>query len=116
MANRAKAKGSKAEKAVSDYLLAQGFTIAARIPAGHALDVGDLLLPADVPATVDVKDHATPRLAEWVDRAAEQADNARRPAGFVWHKRRGFTSPAEWYVTTSGRMFTDYTLRLLGVR
>jgi hypothetical protein len=114
--NRAKAKGSKAEKAVSDYLLAAGFTIAARIPAGATLDVGDLLLPADVPCTVDVKDHATPKLAEWVDRAVEQADNAHRPAGFVWHKRRGHTNPGRWYVTTSGDMFTAYTLRLLGIQ
>ena len=111
MANPSKAKGARAERAVADYLLSIGIPCE-RIPAGATADRGDLFVPIIEFPTIDVKDRTTLDLAGWVDRAAEQAHNAGRSAGVVWHKRRGKTSPAEWYVTTSGKQF----LHLLGVR
>ena len=115
MTNPSKAKGSRAERAVADYLIGLGIPCE-RIPAGANLDRGDLWVPAVAPRgdlhvpliefpAIDVKDHATPRLGEWVDRAAEQAHNAGRRAGIVWHKRRGHSDPGRWFVTTSGEMF-----------
>jgi Holliday junction resolvase len=111
MANPQKRKGSLAERQVADYLLSLGIPCE-RIPAGASADRGDLWVPVIEFPTIDVKNHATLALAEWVDRANEQAHNAGRVAGVVWHKRRGKTSPADWYVTTSGHNF----LKLLGVR
>ena len=104
MANAAKAKGSRAERQVADFLTESGLH-AERIPAGATLDRGDRGVSVSGFPTIDVKDHATPQLAAWVDRAAEQAENAKRPCGVVWHKRRGKGSPAEWYVTMSGAAF-----------
>jgi len=102
--NPSKAKGSRAERAVADYLTSLGIACE-RIPAGATADRGDLWVPLIEFPAIDVKDHATPRLGEWVDRAAEQAHNAGRRAGIVWHKRRGHSDPGRWFVTTSGEMF-----------
>jgi len=99
-----KVKGSRAERSVADYLLEHGIN-ADRIPAGATLDRGDLWIPSPAFPTIDVKDHATPQLAAWVDRSKEQAANAGRTSGVVWHKRRGKSSPADWYVTMSGSSF-----------
>ena len=104
MTNPQKRKGDRAERDVLGYLTECGIS-ADRIPAGATLDRGDLWIASPQFPTIDVKDHATPQLAAWVDRAAEQAENAKRPCGVVWHKRRGKGSPAEWYVTMSGAAF-----------
>jgi len=111
MTNRHKQKGSRAEREVADYLLSLGIPCE-RIPAGASADRGDLWVPIIEFPTIDVKNHAALDLASWVDRAVEQSQNAGRVAGVVWHKRRGKTSPADWYVTTTGHNF----LKLLGVR
>lgn len=111
MTNKHKRKGSLAERQVADYLLSLGIPCE-RIPAGASADRGDLWVPIIEFPTIDVKNQAALDLAGWVDRAHEQADNAGRVAGVVWHKRRGKASPADWYVTTSGHSF----LKLLGVR
>ena len=111
MTSAQKRKGYAAERAVADYLIALGIDCE-RIPAGATADRGDLWVPRIEFPSIDVKDHATTRLGEWVDRAAEQAHNAGRHAGVVWHKRRGFSSPSKWFVTTSGEMF----LQLMEIR
>lgn len=104
MVNRQKAKGSQAERAVSDYL-ASRHVPNERIPAGATLDRGDLWVPSPRWPTIDVKNQQALDLAGWVDRAEEQAKNGGRLAGVVWHKRRGKASPADWYVTMSGVSF-----------
>lgn len=111
MANSSKAKGSKFERLIADYLIERGFPCE-RIPAGATADRGDLWVPVIEFPTIDCKNHARPQLGAWVDRAYEQADNAGRVAGVVVHKRHGVADPAEQFVTTSLAMF----LRLLGVR
>lgn len=116
MTSPQKRKGDAFERAVRDYLLAEGWPMVARVPAGATDDIGDLLLPADVPLTLDCKNHARLDLAGWVDRAAEQATNARRVAGAVVVKRRGVTDPARSYVVTDLQMFSDLVHRLRGVR
>jgi Holliday junction resolvase len=104
MANAAKAKGSRAERQVADFLIANGIETD-RIPAGATLDRGDLWVSHRGFPTIDVKDHAQMQLAAWVDRSVEQAENARRSAGVVWHKRRGKADPGEWYVSMTGGSF-----------
>lgn len=111
MTNPHKRKGAAAERAVAEYLLSLGLPCE-RIPAGATADRGDLWVPVIEFPTIDVKDRKTLELGAWVERAAEQAKNGGRCAGVVWHKRRGKTNPAEWFVTTSGEQF----VRMLGVR
>ena len=106
-----KRKGYSAEKAVADYLNGLGIPCE-RIPSGATADRGDLWVPIIEFPTIDVKNHASLSLAEWVDRAADQAHNAGRRAGVVWHKRPRKADPSAWYVTTSGEMF----LRLMEIR
>lgn len=52
---------------------------------------------------VEVKDCATTSLAGWVREADIERGNDDALAGLVWHKRRGTTDPADWYVTMTGR-------------
>lgn len=110
MAGANKKKGSLAELMVRRYLDSCGVPNEA-IPAGSTLDRGDIWIPADHGwPTIDVKHVSTLRLFDWVPRAAEQADNAGRDFGVVWHKKPRSTDPADWYVTTSGRMFVAHML------
>lgn len=111
MTNANKAKGSRAERQVADYLVGSGLLVE-RIPAGATLDRGDLWVEGTVMPTIDVKDHKEITLAAWVDRANEQAENAGRPFGAVWHKRRGKGSPGDWYVTLSGASFAHLLNRV----
>jgi hypothetical protein len=104
VSNPSKDEGSRAERMVANYLTSLGIACE-RIPAGATADRGDLWVPLIEFPSIDVKDHAAMRLGEWVDRAAEQAHNAGRRGGIVWHKRRGFVDPGNWFVTTSGEMF-----------
>lgn len=104
-----KRKGTAAERQVADWLIANGVPCE-RISAGATADRGDLWVPVIEYPTIDVKNHRTIKLAEWVDRAVEQADNAGRAAGVVIHKRPGVTDVGRWYVTTNAAMF----LQLIG--
>ena len=106
MTNANKAKGARAERQVADYLIERGVVVE-RIPAGATADRGDLWLEGVSMPTIDVKDRAQMALGAWIDRAAEQAENARRPFGVVWHKRKQKGSPADWYVTMTGAAFVD---------
>jgi len=114
MANAAKAKGSRAERQVADFLVANGIETD-RIPAGATLDRGDLWVSHRGFPTIDVKDHAQMQLAAWVDRSIEQAENARRSAGVVWHKRRGKADPGEWYVSMTGGSFLALVQQMEGM-
>lgn len=101
--SKQRAKGTAAESAVVSYLREHGFRYAERRALRGNADAGDI---AGVPGfTIDVKAHAEMRLAEWLDRAEEQASNGAVGAGVVWHKRRGKGSPGDWYVTMSGDAF-----------
>lgn len=116
MTSPQKRKGDAYERAVREFLLTDGWPLAARIPAGATLDIGDFLLPGDVPCTLDAKNHSRLDLASWVDRAGEQAANAGRVAGFVVIKRRGTTDTGRSYVCTDLSMFSDFVHRLRGTR
>ena len=70
--------------------------------AGQVNDVGDIL---GLPITVSVKNQVTLKLSAWVLGCERMARASGLEAGVVWHKRRGKSSPADWYVTTSGKLF-----------
>jgi len=101
--NRSKAKGTSAETAVVNYLRAMGFTQAERRTLAGVHDRGDI---AGIPGTViEVKNCARQELSGWVAEAERERDNDRASLGVVWHKLRGKTDPAKWFVTMSGEQF-----------
>ncbi|MBU6330288.1 MAG: hypothetical protein KGR18_10105 [Acidobacteria bacterium] len=104
MTNPQKAKGAAFERLIADYLLSRSIPCE-RIPAGATLDRGDLWIPIIEYPTIDCKNHRSPQLSAWVDRAGEQAHNAGRHAGVVVHKRHGVADPARQFVTTDLDMF-----------
>lgn len=101
--SRSKAKGTAAETAVVRFLQAAGFTQAERRTLNGAKDRGDI---AGLPGVViEVKNCARQELAAWVAEAERERDNDNATLGVVWHKRRGKTDPADWFVTMSGHQF-----------
>ena len=96
-----KAKGASAERAVTDYLRANGFPYAERRRAGATADTGDIIAIPGL--TVEVKNHQRLELSSWVDQMLGEMNNTTPAAwqGVVVHKRKGKTDPGEWYATTT---------------
>ena len=95
MANPSKAKGSRFERLIADYL-SETFPCE-RIPAGATVDRGDLWTPTGV--TLQLKDHA--RLAmgpAWAATLDQQANNG-HDLSFLVHKRHGKGAPGDQWVT-----------------
>lgn len=98
-----KRKGTAAETAVVTYLRTAGFVQVERRTLNGAKDRGDI---AGIPGVViEVKNCARQELAGWVAEAELERDNDHASLGVVWHKRRGRTDPADWFVTMSGDQF-----------
>lgn len=111
--SRSKAKGTAAETAVVRFLQAAGFVQAERRTLGGAHDRGDI---AGVPGVViEVKNCARQELSAWVAEAELERDNDNATLGVVWSKRRGKSSPADWFVTMSGRQFAALLRELQGL-
>jgi hypothetical protein len=94
-------KGYRAEAAVESLMR----TLAPdcyRPRAGRRDDVGDIV---GLPLVVSVKDHARLALAAWCDDLGRMVAASRHCTGVVWHKRAGRADPANWYVTTTGRLW-----------
>ena len=103
-----KAKGTAAETAVVRYLQANGFPYVERRTLSGSQDKGDI---AGIPGVViEVKACARQELAAWMDEATIEAANASVAFGVVWHKRKGFTNPSQWYVTMDGETFIQFCL------
>ena len=95
----AKAKGTRAERQVAEYLQESGWPYTERRAMAGRNDHGDISgLPGVV---IEVKAAARMELAMWLGEAhAERVAPA--DIALVWHKRRGKGSPADWYVTMDG--------------
>lgn len=103
MTNRNKIAGSAAERAVVNYLRAEGFPHAERRLAGAQKDRGDI---AGIPGVaIEVKSGARVELAQWLDEASVERDNDHADLGVVWHRRRGIGSAGAWFVTMDGATF-----------
>jgi hypothetical protein len=102
MANPQKRKGSAFERLICDYLAER--MPCERIPAGAALDRGDLWTEA---AAIQCKNCRSLSLGAWLRDAIEQQVNA----GKRWHalvvKRKGTTDPAEQFVVMSMEQFRE---------
>lgn len=98
-------KGPLAESQVVQYLQTRGFSRAERRVQGGTRDRGDV---AGIPGLViEVKNEQRLTPAEWVDEAHRESHRWHELA-VVWHKRRGKTSPGDWYVTMTGETFTAF--------
>jgi hypothetical protein len=95
-----KARGTRWESAIVDYLRANGVPHAERRALGGASDRGDI---AGIPAVVvEAKNAKATTLAAWVDEAEAERRNDGAELAVVWHHRRGRGSPGEGYVTMTG--------------
>jgi hypothetical protein len=108
-----RAKGTGAETAVVNYLRDNGFPHVERRAQAGTLDRGDI---AGVIGTViEVKNCSRTELAEWVKEANREAGHDGATYGVVWHKRRGYSNPAGWFVTMDGHTFTQLLRAALGL-
>lgn len=103
----ARDKGTRAETAVVRYLQAQGWPYVERRASSGCNDKGDIAFPGIV---IEVKSCERMALAAWLDEAEVEAANAKVDTAVVWHRRKGVASPADWYVTMSGRTFVREVL------
>lgn len=84
--NPNKAKGTRWESRVVDFLRANGFRYAERRALAGTKDLGDIV---NVPGVViECKATKTLALAEWVDQMVEEKENANALYGFVVFPRR----------------------------
>ncbi len=93
----AKAKGTMAETAIVRYLNERG-VLCVRNPPQGVKDKGDVNL-LTLPVIIEVKNHRTMSLAEWLDEAQAEKVNASAEIGIVAHKRLRQGNPAAWYAT-----------------
>jgi len=102
--NASKDKGTKAETAVVRFLQENGHPDAERRALAGTRDRGDI---AGMPKLViEVKAEVRLDLAGWLSEARHEAANAGPgTVPVVWHKRRGRSSPGDWYVTMGGQAF-----------
>lgn len=108
-----KKKGTTAETAVVAFLRAAGFTQTERRTLNGAKDRGDI---AGLPGVViEVKNCARQELPSWIAEAELERDNDSASLGVVWHKRRGKSNPADWFVTMSGAQFAALLRELQGM-
>lgn len=107
----ARAKGTRWESALVDFLARHGFPHVERRALHGTNDRGDI---AGIPGVViEAKNQNRHSWAEWLDEAAQEADNAHADVGVVWAKRRGHTDPGKGYVVLDGRTFV-WLLRSAG--
>jgi Holliday junction resolvase len=97
MSSAAKAKGSKAERDVVNYLVENGFPYAERRIAGAQEDKGDIAGVNGV--CIEVKDHAKMALSGWIEEIILETKHAKAWTGVVIHKRKGKGNPADWYAS-----------------
>lgn len=98
-----RAKGTRFESAVADFLRGAGFPHAERRALNGAKDKGDIAGVLDV--VIEVKNQSRQSLAEWLDEALTERDNAGASIGAVWFKRRGKGSAGDGYVLLDGATF-----------
>lgn len=113
----ARAAGTRAERAVADWLRDQlnDDRVDRRVKTGakDRGDIGGVRTPTGARVVVEVKDTTRTALGTWIAEAEVERGNDDAAVGLVLHKRRGKGSPADWYVTCTGR---DLVALLTGER
>lgn len=101
--SKQKQKGTSAETAVVKYLKGDWKIAAERRALTGALDKGDISGIDDV--VLEVKNHKTMTLGQWMEELKTEVDNANAATGAVIHKRKGTTDVGEWYASMPFFMF-----------
>lgn len=113
MSSAAKAKGAGAERDVVAYLK-EWFPYVDRRLAGATLDKGDI---SGIPGcTIEIKNHATMKLAEWTEELLVEMANDKAWTGVVVHKRKGRGNPADWYATMPVHVWVELLRKVLNVK
>lgn len=102
MGAKERRKGNEAERAVAQYLRDNGWEAVTSRAKNGTQDGYDII--SDTPLAVEVKNHSRMDLSGWL---AQARNNAGDKVPVVWHKKRGKSSPAEWYVTMDGQALVD---------
>ena len=87
MVNKPKAKGTQAEVLVRDHFIGAGFPDVHRSALSGIQDIGDLIGLGRV--TIQVKNHATPKIPEWLRATEKQRQLAGNDFGLLVAKRQG---------------------------
>lgn len=95
-----KAKGTKWESRIVDYLRANGYPHAERRTLNGTADRGDINAAPGL--VIEAKNQARHSFAEWLDEANAEAFNARADVGLVWAHRRGKASAGDGFVVMDG--------------
>lgn len=101
--SKAKQKGTAAETAVVQWLKSEGWLYAERRALQGNLDKGDINMGA--PVVIEVKDHKTITLSEWLKELKVEMFNAKVDVGCVLAKKRGTTSVGDWYAVMPASVF-----------
>ena len=108
MSSKSKIKGSQAERDVVKWLK-QWFPYVDRRLAGATLDKGDI---SGIPGvTIEIKNHATMKLAEWLGELQVEMENDKAWTGVVLHKKKGKSDPGEWYATMPAKVWVELLLK-----
>lgn len=103
--SKSKQKGTAAETAVVNWLKKQGRDYVERRSLNGVNDRGDI---AGIPAVViEVKNHATMKLPEWLRELDVEIKNDNAETGVVIHKKKGTTDVGEWYATMPVKIWYD---------
>lgn len=104
-----KRKGTAAETEVVKYLTDRGWHAVERRALNGVNDRGDI---AGIPnVVIEVKNHASIQLSEFVDEAERERLNDGAEVGVAWIKRRGRSDPRDWYVAMTGEQFVELLKR-----
>ena len=103
--SKAKQKGTAAETAVVMWLKAEGWVHAERRALSGNLDKGDINMGA--PVVIEVKDHKTITLSEWMKELKVEMANANVTMGAVIAKKRGTMQVGDWYAVMPAFVFVD---------
>lgn len=96
--SKSKQKGTAAETAVVNWIKKQtNRPHVERRSLNGANDRGDIAGILGV--VIEVKNHATMKLPEWLRELEEEMKNDKANTGVVIHKKRGTTDVGEWYAT-----------------
>lgn len=101
--SKSKAKGTKWETAIRQYLTEEGFEGVERRALAGQSDRGDL---GGIPGwVIEAKNCRQMTLSAWVDEAAIEQANDGADYSAVWHHRVGKAHPSSGYVTMTGATF-----------
>ncbi len=103
--SKAKQKGTAAETAVVTWLKGEGWIYTERRALSGNLDKGDINMGA--PVVIEVKDHKTITLSEWMKELKVEMANAEVTMGAVIAKKRGTMDVGDWYAVMPARVFAS---------